>query len=145
MYLRGNSIGTDDGRQTTEDRRQTTDDRRHTLNLSFYRMHHGICDHASLESFMYNQILTDLELWGIRYRTSTSEKYGLQIHNLFNFCRTDMLQVAKMYKRCTAHLFISGHFPGIPLSAEIFLIQNEVSTCFLCQKYGHESQYQDST
>ncbi len=30
MYLRGNSIGTDNGRQTT-------DDRQHTINLSFYR------------------------------------------------------------------------------------------------------------
>ncbi len=33
MYLRGNFIGTEDGRWTTT---TTTDDRRHTLNLSFY-------------------------------------------------------------------------------------------------------------
>ena len=36
MYLRGNSIGTDDDtddrRQTTDDRRQTTDDRRQTTD-----------------------------------------------------------------------------------------------------------------
>ena len=37
MYLRGNSIGTDDGRRTTDDGRRMTDDSRHTLNLSFYR------------------------------------------------------------------------------------------------------------
>ena len=37
MYLRGNSIGTDNRRQMTDDRRRTTDDgrrRRNTLNLS---------------------------------------------------------------------------------------------------------------
>ena len=30
--------------------------------------------------------------------TSISEKYGLQVHNFCNFCCTDMLQVAKMFK-----------------------------------------------
>ncbi len=34
MYVRGNSIGTDDRRRTTDDGQRTTDDGRHTLNLS---------------------------------------------------------------------------------------------------------------
>ncbi len=42
MYLRGNSIGTDDGRRTTT----TTDDRRHTLNLS---IGHAVCANALLK------------------------------------------------------------------------------------------------
>ncbi len=40
MYLRGNSIGTDDDDDDDDDNgrgRRTTDDGRHTLNLSFYR------------------------------------------------------------------------------------------------------------
>jgi hypothetical protein len=35
-------------------------------SLIFSLMHHGISDHGSLEIFRCNQILTDLELRGIR-------------------------------------------------------------------------------
>ena len=33
MYLRGNSIGTDNGQRRMDDRQQMTDDGQHTLNL----------------------------------------------------------------------------------------------------------------
>ncbi len=42
MYFRGNSIGTDDGRQTTDDRRQTTDDGQQTTDDTITLALHGL-------------------------------------------------------------------------------------------------------
>jgi hypothetical protein len=69
-------------------------------SLIFSLMHHGISDHASLESFMCNQILTDLELRGIRYALNWNSIYfswRLRNRTLLNFLGSRFLVSVEVY------------------------------------------------